>query len=45
MIADPNVELSKVMRMKAEESVLRAYLNGLTFLLNGKRGQGRKQGE
>ena len=31
MIDDPNVELSKVMRMKAEESVLRAYLDGLKF--------------
>ena len=45
MIDNPEVELSKVMREKAEESVLRAYLDGLNFLLNRKRGQGRKQGE
>src|SRR5688572_14093698 len=38
MIDNPEVELSKVMREKAEESVLRAYLDGLNFLLNGKRG-------
>ena len=29
MIDNPEVELSKVMREKAEESVLRAYLDGL----------------
>jgi hypothetical protein len=45
MIDDPKAELSTVMRMKAEEGVLRAYLNGLTFSLNGKGRQGRKQGE
>ena len=31
MIDDPNTELSKVMRKKAEESVLRSYLDGLKF--------------
>jgi predicted nuclease with TOPRIM domain len=31
MIDDPNAELSKVMRKKAEESVLRSYLDGLKF--------------
>jgi len=31
MIDDPNTELSKVMRKKAEESVLRSYLDGLRF--------------
>ena len=29
---DPNAELSKVMRKKAEESVLRSYLDGLKFV-------------
>jgi predicted nuclease with TOPRIM domain len=31
MIDDPNTELSKVMRKKSEESVLRSYLDGLKF--------------
>ncbi len=31
MIDDPNTELSKVMRKKSEESVLRSYLDGLNF--------------
>jgi predicted nuclease with TOPRIM domain len=31
MIDDPNAELSKVMRKKGEESVLRSYLDGLKF--------------
>ena len=31
MIDDPNTELSKVMRKKTEESVLRSYLYGLKF--------------
>jgi len=31
MIDDPNAELSRVMRKKAEESVLRSYLDGLKF--------------
>lgn len=31
MIDDPNAALSKVMRKKAEESVLRSYLDGLKF--------------
>ena len=31
MIEDPDSELSKVMRKKAEESVLRSYLDGLKF--------------
>lgn len=31
MIDDPNAELSKVMRKKGEESVLRSYLEGLKF--------------
>jgi septal ring factor EnvC (AmiA/AmiB activator) len=31
MIDDPNAELSKVMRKKSEESVLRSYLDGLKF--------------
>jgi predicted nuclease with TOPRIM domain len=31
MLDDPNSELSKVMRKKSEESVLRSYLDGLKF--------------
>jgi predicted nuclease with TOPRIM domain len=31
MIDDPNAELSKVMRKKSEESLLRSYLDGLKF--------------
>ena len=31
MIDDPNGELSKIMRKKSEESVLRSYLDGLKF--------------
>src|SRR5688572_1865858 len=31
MIDDPNAELSKVMRKKTEESLLRSYLDGLRF--------------
>jgi len=31
MIEDPNVELSRIMRQKTEQSVLRAYLDGLKF--------------
>lgn len=31
MLDDPNAELSRVMRKKAEESVLRSYLEGLKF--------------
>jgi hypothetical protein len=31
MIDDPNAELSKVMRKKSEETVLRSYLDGLKF--------------
>jgi predicted nuclease with TOPRIM domain len=31
MLDDPNTELSKVMRKKSEESVLRSYLDGLKF--------------
>ncbi len=31
MLDDPNVELSKVMRKRTEQSELRAYLNGLRF--------------
>jgi iron-sulfur cluster repair protein YtfE (RIC family) len=31
MLDDPNAELSRVMRKKAEESILRSYLDGLKF--------------
>ena len=37
MIDDPNAELSKVMRKKAEESVLRSYLDGLRFATGERR--------
>ena len=37
MIDDPNTELSKVMRKKAEESVLRSYLDGLKFAAGASR--------
>ena len=37
MIDDPNAELSKVMRKKAEESVLRSYLDGLKFVVGSPR--------
>jgi hypothetical protein len=33
MVDDPDVELSLIMRKKAEESILRAYLDGLKFSL------------
>ena len=37
MIDDPNTELSKVMRKKSEESVLRSYLDGLKFAAGASR--------
>jgi hypothetical protein len=35
MIDDPNTELSRVMRKKSEESLLRSYLDGLKFATGG----------
>lgn len=31
MLNDPNVELSRIMRQKTEQTVLRAYLDGLNY--------------
>lgn len=36
MLDDPQIELSKVMRKRSEQAELKAYLNGLRFLIGDK---------